>query len=99
VYGHLSSNRSPDAFKERLPSQLAHESTFSDAFSTLAERLGLEHIDLRPIFRERASQCLLYYPFDSHWNARGRRIAADLIAERMANDGPRQPRASDCPAE
>ena len=99
VYGHLSSHRSPDAFKERLPTQLRHESTFSDAFSTLAERLGLEHIDLRPTFRALASRCLLYYPFDTHWNARARRIAADLIAERIANDGLRQRHASDCPAE
>ena len=99
VYGHLSSNRSPDSFTERLPTQLAYESTFSDAFSALAERLGMEHIDLRPTFRARASRCLLYYPFDSHWNARARRIAADLIAERIANDGPRQRHASDCPAE
>ena len=99
VYGHLSSNRSPDAFKERLPAQLAYESSFSDAFSTLAERLGLEHIDLRLTFRALASRCLLYYPFDTHWNARARRIAAALIAERIANDGPRQRHASDCPAE
>jgi len=99
VYGYLSSNRSPDPFKARLPTQLAYESTFSDAFSTLAERLGLEHIDLRPIFRAVASQCLLYYPFDSHWNARARQIAAELIAERIANDGSRQRHASDCPAE
>ena len=99
VYGHLASERSPRGFRERLPTQLAYESAFSEAFSALAQRLAIEHVDLRPTFRALASRCLLYFPFDTHWNARARRVAADEIAKRIASEGPRQVQVADCPAE
>jgi hypothetical protein len=81
VYGRLASDRSNDGFKRRLTKQLAFETNFSEAFGVVASRLGLDYIDLLPIFRELAPNCLLYSPFDTHWNINGRRVAAALVAD------------------
>ena len=81
VYGRLVSDRSNQSFKDRLARQLVYENNFSQAFAVLARRLNLDYIDLLPVFRELAPSCLLYSPFDTHWNINGRRVAADLVAD------------------
>lgn len=57
----------------------------AEALRAVAGAAGVELVDLLPDFRARAAQGeLLYYPFDSHWNAAGRQAAAERIAPRLA---------------
>jgi hypothetical protein len=47
-----------------------------------AEAAGLAFIDLIPAFEQAAqSGDLAYYPYDSHWSARGHQTAADAVAD------------------
>lgn len=46
------------------------------------EARGIEHIDLLPAFRGHAAET--YWAIDSHWNEEGNRLAATLVAERIA---------------
>lgn len=57
----------------------------AEALRTVAGAVGVELVDLLPDFRAHAASGeLLYYPFDSHWNAAGRQAAAEQIAPRLA---------------
>jgi hypothetical protein len=50
--------------------------------TALADELGLEWVD--PLEPMRAATEPVYIPFDSHWNARGNRLGAELLAEAAA---------------
>ncbi len=56
-------------------------STIIQEFCTAYE---IDHIDLWPAFHQAASRGeLIYFPFDTHWNAKGHRLAAETIAENL----------------
>jgi hypothetical protein len=55
----------------------------ASALVSLTDALDLSLIDLLPVFREAASDEMLFYPFDTHWNGTGRRLAARTIASRL----------------
>lgn len=67
-------------------------------------RSGIAALDLTPAFRREAEARLaeksyLYWLDDTHWNRRGVRLAAELIArERLQEGPPRQRRASNLDA-
>ena len=68
----------------------------AEAITTLAQRVELPLINLLPYFEQQAEVgSLLYYPFDTHWNAEGIQAAAEYIwhelQPRLAA-GPRQDR-------
>jgi len=46
---------------------------------------GLDIIDLLPDFRTSAGGDPLYYRQNPHWNRAGHRLAAELIAKRLAS--------------
>ena len=92
VYGRFASNLSRDEFKFRLADELRSEDSFSQAFGVTARRLDLNYVDLLPVFRQLGRNCIFYHPFDVHWNVYGRRVAAALVAQRIAMNGePLQP--------
>jgi hypothetical protein len=49
---------------------------------------GIEMLDLLPAFRERATDGPLYRPRDTHWNHRGNRLAARLLADHLGGGRP-----------
>ncbi len=47
------------------------------------EERGIDHLDVLPVFRERARQERLYLLRDSHWNRAGNRLAAELLLRHL----------------
>lgn len=81
VYGAQHSGQSGANFLRQIETQLQFENNSHDAFVTLMDEIRLPFVDLLPAFRSLAKEGdLLYYPFDTHWNLEGRRVAAKLIA-------------------
>jgi hypothetical protein len=78
VYGPQT--RLSDEFKARSAQELNFEGNFSEAFHKMANRLEVEYLDLLPVFRRLAPNCILYYPTDTHWNIFGRRVAANMLS-------------------
>ncbi|HSN54264.1 MAG TPA: hypothetical protein VLT32_06310 [Candidatus Sulfomarinibacteraceae bacterium] len=56
--------------------------------TAMLEASGIRVLDLLPVLRDEAAAAPVYRPRDTHWNARGNRIAADLLAERLAPSRP-----------
>ena len=84
VYGSQYLERSGKTFLEKIKPQLQFGNNSHEAFLQLVKDTKLRFVDLLPEFREQArAGKLLYYPFDTHWNAEGRRIAAELIARSL----------------
>jgi hypothetical protein len=80
VYGSQYLETSGKQFLEKIKTQLEFENNSHEAFLRLVKATKLRFVDLLPEFRAKArAGQLLYYPFDSHWNVEGRRIAAALI--------------------
>jgi hypothetical protein len=51
------------------------------ALQALAERLGLDFLDLTPSFQtETARGRSLYFPINAHWNQEGQQLAAEAVA-------------------
>ena len=50
---------------------------------------GIATLDVLPAFREHAAVERLYRPRDSHWNAAGNRLAAELLAIEIARRWPK----------
>ena len=85
VYGAQYLEKSNKHFLERITTQLQFENNSHEAFLQLVKDTKLRLVDLLPHFREQArAGKLLYYPFDTHWNIEGRRIAANLIGHSLA---------------
>lgn len=49
--------------------------------TAMLEASGIRVLDLLPVLREEAAAAPVYRPRDTHWNARGNRIAADALAD------------------
>jgi hypothetical protein len=76
--GYLASNGSP-LVQEVL---WAHLDDQRRALQALAERLGLDFLDLTSIFQqETARGRSLYFPINAHWNQEGQELAAEAVAE------------------
>ena len=54
-------------------------SPFSQFMSSETARLGIEYVDLLPLFRKRADPADLYLSCDGHWNATANKITAEII--------------------
>jgi hypothetical protein len=79
------SRESHPAFIERVKSIKGDPSL--DAVSRIADELKIKLINLLPVFRAEAGRGrLLYYPFDTHWNPEGRRVAAALVAPVLSQE-------------
>jgi hypothetical protein len=59
---------------------LSPQPYFIDYVVRLAGDMGFSVVNLLPLLQPFAEQELLYYRDDHHWNVRGNRIAAQLIA-------------------
>jgi hypothetical protein len=86
VYGqYFVEEESGSGFLARIHEQLRYERNTLDAFTAITKELNLEFIDLDRYFKKLAAEGeLLFYPFDTHWNARGRELAASYL---VANIG------------
>ena len=81
IYGSQYVKESGEHFLEKIGTQLQFEDNSRDALSKLLRDTNLHFVDLLPEFRKMAKAGkLLYYPFDTHWNVTGRRLAAEVIA-------------------
>lgn len=66
------------------------------ALATLARRNDIEFVDLTLTFRRHAADgALVYYRQDTHWSPRGRRIAADTLADLLGQRAPTPPPSRD----
>ena len=84
VYGSQHLETSNTHFLKKIKMQLEFENNSHDAFLHLIKGTELRLVDLLPEFRKQArAGKLLYYPFDTHWNLEGRRIAAKLIGDSL----------------
>ena len=84
VYGSHYLESSNKQFVEKIEKQLQFENNSHDAFLRLVQDTRLRLVDLLPVFRQEArAGKLLYYPFDTHWNIEGRRIAAKAIGDSL----------------
>jgi hypothetical protein len=79
VHAGRYSRESHPAFIERVESLRGDPSL--DSVSRIADELKIKFINLLPVLRAEAGRGrLLYYPFDTHWNPEGRRVAAAFVA-------------------
>ena len=84
VYADLYSSASNSRFVDRVAR--SPENPSLKAVASVATELRIDLIDLLPVFRRNAKEGrLLYYPFDTHWNHEGRRIAARLVSSYFEN--------------
>jgi hypothetical protein len=80
VYARLYSTESNSHFIARLRS-VPPDNPSLRTIASLATELGIDFINLLPVFQNKAADgSLIYYPFDTHWNVEGRRTAASFIA-------------------
>lgn len=81
VYAGEISDQSGRYVRNYLANHLASIDNSDRAFCKITTELNINLIDLTAAFREAAKKgALLYYPFDTHWNLRGRIMAAKLLA-------------------
>jgi len=84
VYGPLVEPDSGETILTRMPRQRQLDEACLTAIRELAGRLQIPFIDLRTPFRALARGGeLLYYPFDTHWNSRGREAAAHILTSEL----------------
>jgi hypothetical protein len=84
VYAEMISDQSGRNVRNRLANQLASMDNSVTAFRRITAELSIDLLDLTATFREAAGKgTLLYFPFDTHWNPRGRLMAAQLIANEL----------------
>lgn len=53
----------------------------------ICERLGVDFLDLHPVFRRQPEPEALFLPSNSHWSPRGHEVAARAVAEHLRADG------------
>lgn len=84
VYGRYHTPESGERVLSQMGRQLAVESVPSQTLDQLTQELQLRYVNLLPYFQQQVGQGkLLYYPFDTHWAAEGRRAAATHIADAL----------------
>ena len=70
-----------DYFEDLPP--VSEEPHFIRYVQQLAGETGFAHLDLNELMAPQASQELLYYRDDSHWNERGNEVVAKLLAQQL----------------
>jgi len=65
-----------------------HGRVAHDTLLALTKQLGIDTLDLLPVFRQAARVAPLTFERDPHWNARGHAIAARVVEEALANQTP-----------
>lgn len=89
IYGRYYTADSPPKFLANIGQQLKYETNSEEALARIADELEVQLIDLVPTFRDFARRgILLYYPFDSHWNSRGKQAAAEAVAKSLLSQIP-----------
>jgi hypothetical protein len=58
--------------------------------AAICQALGVEFLDLDPVFRRNADPDSLFFPTNSHWSPRGHEVAASAVAERIRALSPRR---------
>lgn len=64
----------------------AVEDRVHKGFVAALARLGVDTIDLRPLFEAGGQPLAYHFANDGHWNAHGHRLAAEAIARRLAGN-------------
>jgi hypothetical protein len=94
VYAEYATARSGRRVLQAVARQHPIRTNMVEAITTLAQRVELPLINLLPYFEQQAEVGrLLYYPFDTHWNAEGIQAAAEYIWREL------QPRLAAGPRE
>jgi len=84
IYAKYSTQESGENWLKVRESQIASTGNNERAARALAKKFDIPLIDLTPTFEEAAQQgVLLYYPMDSHWNEKGREVAAEVTARAL----------------
>jgi hypothetical protein len=91
VYAPLVTERSGADLLRDVETLRGSEFHAAESLRRIADELGMAFVDLLPEFRARAERGeVLFYPFDTHWNSRGREVAAEVIAVALRGQcGPR----------
>ena len=94
VYAEYATARSGRRLLQAAARQHPIRTNMVEAITTLAQAVELPLINLLPHFEQQAEAGkLLYYPFDTHWNAEGIQAAAEYIWHEL------QPRLAAGPRE
>jgi hypothetical protein len=94
VYAEYALPHSGRRFLQAMASQQPIRTNMVEALTTLAAGVELPLINLLPYFEQQAEAGrLLYYPFDTHWNAEGIQAAAEYVWHEL------QPRLATGPRE
>jgi lysophospholipase L1-like esterase len=54
-----------------------------ELLNAMASALGIESVDLLPVFRASSERDALYFEIDGHWTAAGHRVAAEAVARSL----------------
>ncbi|HEX2228299.1 MAG TPA: hypothetical protein VHM64_14265 [Candidatus Binatia bacterium] len=82
IYAQYSTEASGRNWRKIRSEQIAAKANVERAISNLARDLRIELINLSSVFESAAqSGRMLYYPLSSHWNAEGREVAAEFVAD------------------
>ena len=82
IYAEFSTEASGAHWLAMRNREIATKKDIENAFTHLAQSVGVESISLSAIFEQRAREGnLLYYRLDPHWNAAGREVAAAFVAD------------------
>jgi PAS domain S-box-containing protein len=82
IYAEYSTSESGVNWLKYRDTQIATIKNNEEAARQLAQRVGIQLINLVPAFKQAAGQSkLVYYRLDDHWNSEGREIAARVTAE------------------
>jgi lysophospholipase L1-like esterase len=55
----------------------------SRRLAEICERLGIDFLDLNPVFRAEPDPAALFFPSNSHYSPRGHEVAARVVAEHL----------------
>ena len=84
VYAKYSTERSGNDWLRIRDAQIVATENREKAILRLSEEIGLETLNLAPAFDMAAKTGnILFYPLGSHWNSKGREVAAAAVAERL----------------
>jgi hypothetical protein len=82
IYAGYSTDQSGSQWRDIRGQQIAARRNTEAAVRLTVEQAGLKFVSLSPVFAKAAAEGrMLYYPLDAHWNAEGREIAAQWVAD------------------
>lgn len=82
IYAPYTTPASGSHWLQMRDRQVAVRRNTEKAITLVARQSGLDLISLTPVFERAATEGkMVYYALDSHWNAEGREIAAQFVAD------------------